>query len=177
MLQFLPQILVLFFFLAIFEDCGYMARAAFLMDRLMSRVGLNGKSFIPLLSSFACAVPGIMAARVIEKRTRPAHHDPRRSAFDLLRASAGLRAADRRLRPARRYLGGLFNLQGLVLAGLYLLGVVLAVIIAVVLKRTMLQGADVVVDGDACLRVALAARRVVPRGRASLALWCEGPAR
>ena len=65
---FLPQILILFFFIAVLEDCGYMARAAFLMDRLMAGVGLSGKSFIPLLSSFACAVPGIMATRVIENR-------------------------------------------------------------------------------------------------------------
>ena len=67
-LVFLPQIFMLFFFIAILEDCGYMARAAYLMDKLMSRIGLSGKSFIPLLSSFACAVPGIMATRVIENR-------------------------------------------------------------------------------------------------------------
>src|SRR5206468_6216484 len=65
---FLPQILILFGFIAILEDCGYMARAAFLMDRLMARCGLSGKSFIPMLSSVACAVPGIMATRVIENR-------------------------------------------------------------------------------------------------------------
>ncbi len=65
---FLPQILILFFFLGILEDTGYMARAAFIMDRLMSRVGLHGKSFIPMLSSFACAIPGIMATRTIENR-------------------------------------------------------------------------------------------------------------
>jgi len=65
---FLPQILILYFFLGILEDTGYMARAAFIMDRLMSRVGLHGKSFIPLLSSFACAIPGIMAARTVENR-------------------------------------------------------------------------------------------------------------
>ena len=65
---FLPQIMMLFFFIAVLEDCGYMARAAYLMDRLMSRVGLSGKSFIPLLSSFACAIPGVMATRVIENR-------------------------------------------------------------------------------------------------------------
>src|SRR5204863_3456125 len=63
-----PQIFTLFFFIAVLEDCGYMARAAYLMDKLMSRIGLSGKSFIPLLSSFACAVPGIMATRVIENR-------------------------------------------------------------------------------------------------------------
>ena len=65
---FVPQIALLFFFLAILEDSGYLARAAFLMDRLLSKVGLHGKSFIPLLSSFACAIPGIMAARTIENR-------------------------------------------------------------------------------------------------------------
>src|SRR5207244_7193766 len=64
----LPQILILFGFIEILEDCGYMARAAFLMDRLMSKCGLSGKSFIPLLSSVACAVPGIMASRMIENR-------------------------------------------------------------------------------------------------------------
>src|SRR5881628_1009146 len=65
---FMPQILFLFFFLGLLEDSGYMARAAFVMDRVMSRVGLHGKSFIPLLSSFACAIPGIMATRTIENR-------------------------------------------------------------------------------------------------------------
>ena len=68
MVVFLPQILILFLFIAILEDCGYMARAAYLMDKLMVRVGLSGKSFIPLLSSFACAIPGVMATRVIENR-------------------------------------------------------------------------------------------------------------
>src|SRR5204863_8346665 len=65
---FLPQILILFFFLGLLEDTGYMARAAFIMDRIMSRVGLHGKSFVPMLSSFACAIPGIMATRTIESR-------------------------------------------------------------------------------------------------------------
>ena len=63
---FLPQICLLFMFIGLLEDTGYMARAAFLMDRLMSKVGLHGKSFIPMLSSFACAIPGIMATRTIE---------------------------------------------------------------------------------------------------------------
>ena len=65
---FLPQILILFFFIGLMEDFGYMARAAYLMDNIMSKVGLSGKSFIPLLSSFACAIPGIMAARSIKNR-------------------------------------------------------------------------------------------------------------
>lgn len=67
-LVFLPQIALLFFFIAILEDCGYMARASFVMDKLMTKIGLSGKSFLPLMSSFACAVPGIMATRVIENR-------------------------------------------------------------------------------------------------------------
>src|SRR5262249_44424230 len=67
-ITFVPQIAVLFLFLAILEDSGYLARAAFLMDRALAKVGLHGKSFIPLLSSFACAIPGIMATRTIENR-------------------------------------------------------------------------------------------------------------
>jgi len=67
-LVFVPQIALLFFFIAILEDCGYMARAAFVMDKLMKRIGLSGKSFVPLMSSFACAIPGVMATRVIENR-------------------------------------------------------------------------------------------------------------
>ena len=65
---FLPQIFILFLILTSLEECGYLARAAYLMDRMMVRVGLSGKSFIPLLSSFACAIPGVMATRVIENR-------------------------------------------------------------------------------------------------------------
>lgn len=67
-LVFLPQILILFFFIGLLEDCGYMARAAFVMDKMMTKLGLSGKSFLPLMSSFACAVPGIMSTRVIENR-------------------------------------------------------------------------------------------------------------
>ena len=114
---FLPQILILFFFIALLEDCGYMARAAFLMDRLMAGVGLSGKSFIPLLSSFACAVPGIMATRVIENRRD-------RLATILI---APLMSCSARLPvyviligafvPAQHYLGGFVGLQGLGAAG------------------------------------------------------------
>ena len=77
---FLPQILLLFLFIGLLEDTGYMARAAFLMDRLMSKVGLHGKSFIPMLSSFACAIPGIMATRTIESPEGPAGDHPGRAA-------------------------------------------------------------------------------------------------
>ena len=137
---FLPQILILFFFIALLEDCGYMARAAFLMDRLMAGVGLSGKSFIPLLSSFACAVPGIMAARVIEHRRD-------RLATILI---APLMSCSARLPvyviligafvPARHYLGGVLGLQGLVLLAMYSIGLLAAVCVAWVLKRTLLRG-------------------------------------
>ncbi len=137
---FLPQILILFMFIAILEDCGYMARAAFLMDRLMAGVGLSGKSFIPLLSSFACAVPGIMAARVVENRRD-------RLATILI---APLMSCSARLPvyviligafvPARRYFGGLVGLQGLTLLAMYSVGVIVAIGIAWLLKKTLLRG-------------------------------------
>jgi ferrous iron transport protein B len=138
---FLPQILILFLFIAILEDCGYMARAAFLMDRLMAGVGLSGKSFIPLLSSFACAVPGIMATRVIENRRD-------RLATILI---APLMSCSARLPvyviligafvPANRYLGGIIGLQGLVLLAMYAIGIAVAIAVAWLLKKTLLRGA------------------------------------
>ncbi|NLF06391.1 MAG: ferrous iron transporter B, partial [Pirellulaceae bacterium] len=138
---FLPQILILFGFIALLEDCGYMARTAFLMDRLMAWVGLSGKTFIPLLSSFACAVPGIMATRVIENerdRLTTILVAPLLTCSARLPIYAMLIAA---FIPARRYLGGLLNLQGLTLAGLYLLGISAAVIAAMIFKRTLFRGA------------------------------------
>ena len=137
---FLPQILILFAFLAVLEDCGYMARMAYLMDRLMVRVGLSGKSFIPLLSSFACAVPGVMATRVIENerdRLTTMLVAPLLTCSARLPVYALLIAA---IIPAQSYWGGLLNLQGLTLAGLYLLGIVAAVVVALLLKRTILRG-------------------------------------
>jgi ferrous iron transport protein B len=135
-LVFLPQILLLFGFIAILEDCGYMARAAFLMDRLMSRCGLSGKSFIPLLSSLACAVPGILATRVIENRRD-------RLATILV---APLMSCSARL-PIYTLLIGAFLtigypwwLPGLTMFALYALGLVLAPLIALLLKRTLLRG-------------------------------------
>jgi ferrous iron transport protein B len=137
---FLPQILILFFCIALLEDCGYMARAAFLMDRLMAGVGLSGKSFIPLLSSFACAVPGIMATRVIENRRD-------RLATILI---APLMSCSARLPvyviligafvPAQYYLGGIIGLQGLVLLAMYGLGIVVSIAVAWMLKKTLLRG-------------------------------------
>ena len=139
-LAFLPQILILFAFLALLEDCGYMARTAFLMDRIMVRVGLSGKSFIPMLSSFACAVPGIMATRVVEnERDRLTTI----LVMPLLTCSARLPIYTLLIAafiPAQYYLGGLLNLQGLTLAGLYLLGILAAVTFAMVFKRTILRG-------------------------------------
>jgi len=137
---FLPQIFTLFFFLAILEDCGYMARAAYLMDKLMSRVGLSGKSFIPLLSSFACAIPGIMATRVIENRrdrlvtmlVAPLMTCSARLPVYVLLIAAFI--------PDHRYLGGWVSLQSLVMLGMYLLGIVAAVAVAGILKLTILRG-------------------------------------
>jgi len=133
---FLPQIVILFAFIAVLEDCGYMARAAFLMDRLMSRCGLSGKSFIPLLSSVACAVPGILATRVIENRRD-------RLATILV---APLMSCSARL-PVYVLLIGAFLrdgfpswVPGLVLFGLYLIGFTVAPLVALVLKRTVLRG-------------------------------------
>lgn len=140
-LVFLPQIFTLFFFIGILEDCGYMARAAYLMDKLMSRVGLSGKSFIPLLSSFACAIPGIMATRVIENRrdrlvtmlVAPLMSCSARMPVYVLLIGAFI--------PPTTYLGGIVGLQGLTMLAMYGLGIVLAVVVALVLKLTLLRGA------------------------------------
>lgn len=131
---FIPQILILFAFIAILEDCGYMARAAFLMDRIMSKCGLNGKSFIPMLSSVACAVPGIMATRVIENRRD-------RLATILV---APLMSCSARL-PLYALLIGVFMsdpwwLPGVALFGMYLIGLIAAPLVALALKRTLLRG-------------------------------------
>ena len=137
-LVFLPQILLLFLFILALEDSGYLPRAAFLLDRLMGRVGLSGRAFIPLLSSFACAIPGIMAARTI-----PSSRD--RLATIMI---APLMTCSARL-PVYALLIGAFipqhslgpiNLQGLVLFALYAAGVMSALLVAFVLKRTVMRG-------------------------------------
>jgi len=135
---FLPQIIVLFAFILVLEASGYMARAAFLLDDLMMRVGLNGRAFIPLLSSFACAIPGIMAARVIESerdRLTTILIAPLMTCSARLPIYALIIAA---FIPPDRV--GPFNLQGLVMFGLYLAGVVSAVTVAFILKRTVTKG-------------------------------------
>lgn len=138
---FLPQILILFLFILFLESTGYMARAAFLMDRMMASVGLNGRSFIPLLSSFACAIPGIMAARTINNE-----RDRLTTILiaPLMTCSARLPVYTMLIEAVipDQTVGGLFNLPGLVLFGLYILGIISALIVAFVLKRTMTQGAS-----------------------------------
>jgi ferrous iron transport protein B len=133
-LVFLPQILILFFFILALEDSGYLPRAAFLLDRTMSGVGLSGRSFIPLLSSFACAIPGIMATRTISDwrdRLVTIMIAPLMTCSARLPVYALLIAAF----IPQREVAGIFNLQGLVLFGLYVAGIVSAMAVAWVLKH------------------------------------------
>ena len=139
-LVFLPQIVILFFFIALLEDCGYMARAAFLMDKLMTKIGLSGKSFVPLMSSFACAIPGVMATRVIENRRdrmvtiliAPLMSCSARTPVYLLLIAAFV--------PATAWLGGWITLQGLALFGITFFGALVAVPVAWILKKTLFKG-------------------------------------
>ncbi|MBK9235662.1 MAG: ferrous iron transporter B [Rhodoferax sp.] len=134
---FLPQILILFFFILLLEDSGYLPRAAFLLDNLMGRVGLSGRAFIPLLSSFACAVPGIMATRTIPNwrdRLATIMVAPLMTCSARLPIYALLIGA---FIPAREM--GWFNLQGLTLFGLYVAGLVSAMAVAWVFKRIWMR--------------------------------------
>lgn len=135
---FLPQILLLFLFISLLEDSGYMSRAAFLLDKLMSRVGLHGKAFLPLISSFACAIPGIMATRTIESR---------RDRFATIMI-APFMSCSARLPVYTLMIGAFFGGQyvfGFVSVGallmliMYSIGIVVAIIIAFILKRTVLK--------------------------------------
>ncbi len=133
-LVFLPQILILFLFILALEDSGYLPRAAFLLDRIMGTVGLSGRSFIPLLSSFACAIPGIMAARTITNwrdRLVTIMIAPLMTCSARLPVYALLIGA---FIPAKT-VGGVFNLQGIVLFALYLAGIIGAMAVAWVAKR------------------------------------------
>jgi ferrous iron transport protein B len=137
-LVFLPQILILFLFILALEDSGYLPRAAYMLDRLMGKVGLSGRAFIPLLSSFACAIPGIMAARTI-----PTNRDRLATIMiaPLMTCSARLPVYALLIGafiPAR--LVGIFDLRGLVLFALYAAGVLGAMAVAFVLKRTVMRG-------------------------------------
>jgi hypothetical protein len=138
-LVFLPQVLILFFFILVLEESGYLPRAAFLLDRIMGGVGLSGRSFIPLLSSFACAIPGIMATRTIA--------NPRDRLVTIM--IAPLMTCSARL-PVyalligafipQRLVGGPVELQGLVLFVLYLAGILGSLLVAWILKRTTARG-------------------------------------
>jgi ferrous iron transport protein B len=133
---FLPQIIIIFLFILLLEDFGYMARAAFLMDRIMGGAGLHGRAFIPLLSSFACAIPGIMATRVIDNRRdrlttiliAPLMTCSARIPVYTLIISAFI--------PAKE-VWGVVNLQGLVMFGLYTAGIVSALSVSFVIKFFM----------------------------------------
>ena len=136
---FLPKIIILYFFILLLEDTGYMARAAFLMDKLMSVVGLHGRAFIPILSSYACAIPGIMATRTIE--------NPKDRISTIL--IAPLTTCSARLPVYTLLIGafipnhtvfGLFNMRGVVMFSLYALGLGAALLVAFILKRTAFKG-------------------------------------
>ena len=138
-LVFLPQIMILFLFIIILEDVGYMARAAFLLDKIMGGAGLHGRAFIPLLSSFACAIPGVMATRVIDNRrdrlttilVAPLMTCSARIPVYTLIISAFI---------PRRELWGWVSLQGLVFFGLYALGLVSALAVAWVVRKVFWRG-------------------------------------
>jgi len=136
---FLPQILLLFLFIGFLEDTGYMARAAFLMDRLMSKVGLHGKSFIPMLSSFACAIPGIMATRTIES---PKDRLVTILVSPLMSCSARLPVYTILIAACIPdvTLFGFLRLSGLMMLSMYLLGIIVALFMAWVFKKTLLKG-------------------------------------
>jgi ferrous iron transport protein B len=136
---FLPQILLLFLFIGFLEDTGYMARAAFLMDRLMSKVGLHGKSFIPMLSSFACAIPGIMATRTIES---PKDRLVTILVAPLMSCSARLPVYTLLIAACIPNLTvlGFLKLPGLTMLSMYLLGIVVALLMAWLFKKTLLKG-------------------------------------
>jgi ferrous iron transport protein B len=139
-LVFLPQILVLFLFIILLEDFGYMARAAFLMDRIMGGAGLHGRAFIPLLSSFACAIPGVMATRVIDNRrdrlttilVAPLMTCSARIPVYTLIISAFI---------PNRSVGGFMSLQGLVMFALYAAGILSALAISFLTRRLFWRGA------------------------------------
>lgn len=136
---FLPQILLLFFFIGLFESTGYMARAAFLLDRLMGKVGLHGRSFIPLLSSYACAVPGIMATRTIESS-----RDRLVTIFvaPFMTCSARLPVYLLMIGLLVAASGGGALMKAVILLGLYTLGTAAAFATALLIRRTVLRGED-----------------------------------
>jgi len=139
-LVFLPQILILFFFILLLEDSGYMARAAFLMDRIMGGAGLHGRAFIPLLSSFACAIPGIMSTRVIDNK-----HDRLTTILvaPLMTCSARIPVYTLIIGAfiPQKTVWGVLSLQGLVMFGLYAGGIVSALVVSFVIRSVFWRGA------------------------------------
>ncbi len=137
-LVFLPQILLLFLFISLLEDTGYMARAAFLLDKLMSRVGLHGKAFLPLMSSFACAIPGIMATRTIENR-----RDRLATILIAPFMSCSARLPVYALMIAAFFAGqtvlGIVSVGAVLMLAMYSLGIAVAVVVAFILKKTLLK--------------------------------------
>jgi ferrous iron transport protein B len=146
-LAFLPQILLLFLFISIMEDSGYMARAAFLMDRIMKAIGLTGRAFVPMISGFACAIPAIMATRTMErKRDRMLTM----MVIPIMTCSARLPVYTLiigALYPAKGEPGGavagFFSLQALLMVAMYMFSTVLALVAAAVLGRTVFKGRSV----------------------------------
>ncbi|MBC7798777.1 MAG: ferrous iron transport protein B [Pyrinomonadaceae bacterium] len=137
-LVFLPQIALLFFFISILEDTGYMARAAFLLDKVMSSVGLHGKAFVPLLSSFACAIPGVMATRTIEN---PKDRLATIMIAPLMSCSARLPVYTLMIGAffTGQYAFGFISVGAILILSMYVLGIVTAIVVAFILKRTILK--------------------------------------
>lgn len=142
-LVFLPQILILFAFIAVLEDCGYMARAAYMNDKLMRALGLSGRSFIPLLSGFACAIPAIMGTRAIaDRRERfvTILVIPLMSCSARLPVYVLLIGAFVAPTPVFAFLGGWFTWQGATMLGVYFVGIIAAIGVSLVLRRTVFKG-------------------------------------
>ena len=171
---FLPQIVILFFFILVMEATGYMARAAFIMDRMMAGVGLSGRSFIPLLSSFACAIPGIMATRAIadeKDRLTTILVAPLMTCSARLPVYAVVIAA---VIPSTTVGPGV-GLQGLILFALYVAGIIGAMVVALVLRRTVTKGASSgFIMGDASLSTSPPARPGYRVVAASLDILAQG---
>ena len=167
---FLPQIVLLFFFIALLEDSGYLARAAYMMDRLMAAFGLSGKSFLPLMSSFACAIPGVMATRTIDNRRErmitiliaPLMSCSARLPVYLLLIGAFI--------PEESYLNGWVDLRALTLLAMSSLGLVIAIPVAWILKKTFFKGESspfvMEMPDYKCPSPRLVIHRVYDRGKA-----------
>ena len=137
---FLPQILLLFFLLSFLEDSGYMARAAYLMDRVMRAVGLHGRAFVPMLSGCACAIPAVMATRTME---RERDRLLTMMVVPLMTCSARLPVYTliiASLFPATQVVGGIFSVKGLMMMGMYLFATIMTLLAAGVLGRTVIKG-------------------------------------